>query len=234
MAVEWHRLPHRRYVLQDLVQRVMLHHDDLQRYLSERVRTTWAAVLEHPGVDRDSVELMLARFEPANYKKTAQPDGSVVIEWTVPADLSARLATRQQGTSIKLLSVSLAPRARRLLRDQETLTSAELDAFAADVQPLGSWQPADLDRAEQRDRINSLAGGIAVLFIKYRSWLADHPDIQDWCSEVARTLTAIVDGERDSPMHSSRTMPKRFSANLALRSWPNGKTSGCLGSRSMA
>ena len=98
MAVEWHRLPHRRYVLQDLVQRVMLHHDDLQRYLSERVRTTWAAVLEHPGVDRDSVELMLARFEPANYKKTAQPDGSVVIEWTVPADLSARLATRQQGS----------------------------------------------------------------------------------------------------------------------------------------
>jgi hypothetical protein len=69
MAVEWHRLPHRRYLLQDVVQRVMLHHDELQRYLSDRVRTTWADLLEHPGVDRDSVELMLARFDPANYKK---------------------------------------------------------------------------------------------------------------------------------------------------------------------
>ncbi|MEQ1761045.1 MAG: hypothetical protein ABL986_22285 [Vicinamibacterales bacterium] len=216
MAVEWHRLPHRRYLLQDLAQRVMLHHDELQRYLSDRVRTTWAALLEHPGVERDSVELMLARFDSANYKKTPQPDGTVLIEWTVPAELSARLATRQQGTSIKLLSVGLAPRARRLLRDQEALTSAEIDAFAEDVQRLGSWQPADLDRAEQQYRINSLAGGIAVLVIKHRIWLSEHTEIEDWCFEVAQTVTALVDGERDSPMSLLENNAEAFLGELGV------------------
>src|SRR6185436_12782254 len=216
MAVEWHRLPHRRYVLQDLVQRVMLYHDELQRYLSERVRTTWAALLEHPGADRDSVELMLARFEPANYTKTPQPDGTVVIEWTVPAELSARLATRHEGTSIKLLSVSLAPRARRLLRDQDALATADLDAFAADVQRLGNWQPSGLDRAEQQYRTNSIAGGIAVLVIKYRNWLSEHPEIEDWCFEVAPTLTAIVDGGGDSPTSLAENNAEAFLGELGV------------------
>ena len=227
MAVEWHRLPHRRYLLQDLAQRVMLHHDELQRYLSDRVRTTWAALLENPGVDRDSVELMLARFDAAITGENPPPDGTVLIEWTVPAELSARLATRQQGTSIKLLSVSLAPRARRLLRDQEALTSAEIDAFAEDLQRLGSWQPADLDRAEQRSRINSLAGGIAVLVIKHRIWLSEHTEIEDWCFEVAQTLTAIVDGERDSPMSLLENNAEAFLGELGVALLAERQDGGC-------
>jgi hypothetical protein len=84
-----------------------------------------------------------------------------------------------------------------------------------------------LDRAEQQYRINSLAGGIAVLVIKHRSWLSEHPEIEDWCFEVAQTLTAVVDGERDSPDVVAREQRRSvFSVNLALRSWTNAKTVG--------
>jgi hypothetical protein len=35
----------------------------------------WSKMLDDPDVDQDALRLFLARFDPASYTKTPQPDG---------------------------------------------------------------------------------------------------------------------------------------------------------------
>jgi hypothetical protein len=214
LAVAWHRLPHRRTALQDLARWLMLRDEGSAAFLSQ-CRPAWLNLLDGSGGDKRNIELFLARFDAANYTKTPQSDGTVLVEMHLPAHLETETQDRQETSAIKLLSLSLAGRARRLLREQEHLRPEDVGAFASEVQRLHEWQPSDLGESEERYRTNSIAGGIAVLLVLHRDWLAEHPTVEQWCLDTIRTIHPSYD-EHDSPASSMDHTAESFLGEIGV------------------
>jgi hypothetical protein len=214
VAVAWHRLPHRRSALQDLAQRLMLGHEETAAFLA-RCRSAWLELRDTTDGDQRALELFLARFDAANYTKTPQSDGRVLIEMRLPAHLEAETQETQQSSALQLLSLTLAARARRLLRDQEQLLADDIGAFASDLQRLHGSPPQDVDGSEQQYRTNSIAGGIAVLIIQHRDWLSQNPAIERWCLETIRTISPVY-AEHDSPMSSMDHTAESFLGEIGV------------------
>jgi hypothetical protein len=215
MAIEWHRLPHRRRLLQEVAPWLMLHDQQTALYLAER-RKEWSALLEQSNEDKHSSELFLARFDPANYVKTAQPDGRTLIEMTLPTHLEAQSRAIADEHSLKMTSLALAGYARRLLRDQERLPSDGVADFAAQVRRVAEWRSTDAESLEEQYRVNSVAGGIAALIIQHRQWLAEHPDIEAWCLNTLQTLRPVRADDHDSPMSAMDHTAESFIGEAAV------------------
>ncbi len=49
------------------------------------------------------------------------------------------------------------------------------------------------DGPREHYQMNSIAGGIAVLVIKHRTWLSQNPDIERWCMTILRELKPVED-----------------------------------------
>src|SRR5262249_49653336 len=138
------------------------------------------------------VRLFLARFDPASYTKTPQTDGTVLVEMHLPSDLELHVRVTQEKSSLKTASLTLAAPARPLLREQEQLQSCDVSGFFSAVQSLADWQPADLADSEVRYRQNSIAGGLAVLVIQHRAWLAANPAAGQWCFLALKQFSSIA------------------------------------------
>jgi len=198
-AVEWHRLPHRRFILRDTAPCLMLQDEGTRKYLTGR-SGEWAKRVEDSEKARDDLKFFLARFDPQNYTETPQPEGGVLITMRWPPELEAKARQGQDINELKMLSLTLASRARMYLSDQKTLAPPELSEFAAQVQRLAHWQPSDADRSQEQYRINSLAGGIAVLVVQHRGWLSQNPELEKWCMDTLRELRPVENSEFDSPV----------------------------------
>ena len=198
-AVEWHRLPHRRFILRDNAPCLMLQHEGTRKYLTGRAGE-WAKRVEDSEKARDDLKFFLARFDPQNYTETPQPDGRVLITMRWPPDLEAKARQGQDKNELNMLSLTLASRARMILSGQKSLAPQELPELAAQVQRLANWQPSDTDRSPEQYRINSLAGGIAVLVVQHRDWLSQNPEIEKWCMDSLRELRPAENTEFDSPV----------------------------------
>jgi len=74
MAKEWHGMPHRRGLLQDLVPRLMLFDENTKQYLITK-RAEWAHQLANQSDGLDNHEFFLARFDPDNYTVTPRTTG---------------------------------------------------------------------------------------------------------------------------------------------------------------
>ena len=216
-AVEWNRTPHRRFVLQDIVPHMMLLDEGTRLYLSERV-AEWAKGVDGNDQGSESLRFFLARFDLQNYTKTPQPDGRVLITMRWPEDLETIAREAQDRNELKLLSLSLASQSRMYLSEERVLTLEELPGFAAQVRRLANWQPSDTDRSQELYRINSLAGGLAVLVVQHRDWLSQDSELEKWCMDTLRGLRPVENSEYDSPVAVMYTSAESFlgEAGIAL------------------
>ena len=217
LAVEWHRMAHRRLALRDVAPWLMLQDRGTQEYLSA-CRIEWSKRLERAGQDRDALELFLARFDPENYIQTPQPDGKVLVEMRVPSHLQAKIQDAQEEGQLKMLSLTLASRARQYLSGEQTLPPQEVSIFAGQVKRLANWQASGEDLHQAQYRINSLAGGIAVLVVQHRDWLSQDPELEEWCMRTLRELKPGENSEYDSPVSALDSTAESFlgEAGVAL------------------
>jgi hypothetical protein len=214
LAVAWHSLPHRRFILWDTVPVLMLRHEGTVNYLSER-KVEWAKqVWGNDKANRD-LEFFLARFNPENYTETPQPDGSVLIALRWPSHLEAIARDSQEESALKMLSISLALRARRLLNEQETLPPKDVQEFATQIQKLANWKPPIEDESKDHYRIDSIAGGLAVLILGHRMWLSQHPELEKWSLNTLRGLEPS-DPEHYSPVSLSNHSAELFKGEIGV------------------
>lgn len=199
----------------------MLQDQGTASYLAER-RTEWSALLEQAGEDKHSLEIFLARFDPANYVKSPQPDGRTIFEMKLPPHLEAQSLAAEDEHSIKMTALVLAGRARRLLRKQDILPSDAISNFAAEVRRVAEWRPKDAESFEEHYRINSVAGGLAVLIIQHRQWLAEHPDIESWCMNTLQNLRPVRPDDHDSPMSAMDHTAESFLGEVGVALLPEG------------
>ena len=72
-----------------------------------------------------------------------------------------------------------------------------LPEFADQIQKLANWQRPAFDQSDEHYRINSIAGGIALLVVRHRTWLSQNSELEGWCLDTLQELKP-VDTE-DSP-----------------------------------
>jgi hypothetical protein len=214
-AVEWNRMPHRRSLLRDTAPILMLQDESTRTYLSARV-AEWAKRTEKTEKARDDLKFFLARFDLTNYTETLQEDGRTMITMRWPAELEAKVKQGQDESELKMLSLTFASVARACLSDRKTLQTTELPAFARQAQRLADWHPSGLDAMQEQYRVNSLAGGIAVLIIQHRAWLSQHPDIEKWCMQTLHGLKPKEDCDLDSPMSALDHTAESFIGEAAV------------------
>jgi hypothetical protein len=190
LASEWHSMPHRRYLLRDLVPTLMLEDEETLNYVSTR-KVEWAKLRQGSEKSRLNMEFFLARFDPANYTKTPQEDGRVLITMRWPPRLE-EIAQKSQGEmNLRMLALTLATQARRLLEREAALGIEDLQPFAEQLKRLSTWKDPKEGGSQEHYRINSIAGGLAVLVILHRTWLAQNPDLEKWCLSTLRELKPL-------------------------------------------
>ena len=216
-AVEWHRMPHRRFILRDTAPILMLEHEETKKYLSERVEE-WAKRKTDNDKARNDLRFFLARFDPQNYTQTPQPDGNVLITMSWPPELEAIATGSRENSDLKMVSLTLASHARAYLSGERALEEKDLPQFANQVQRLAKWRATESDDLQEQYRLNSVAGGIAVLVILHRAWLARTPEIEKWCMDTLRDLKPAEASEFDSPVSALNHTSESFlgEAGVAL------------------
>ncbi|MGB6875533.1 MAG: hypothetical protein WBD87_05815 [Candidatus Acidiferrales bacterium] len=196
-ALEWHRMPHRRAFLRDNAPVLMMQDEGIRNYLVGRA-AEWAKQLTDAAGDRDDLRFFLARFDLKNYTETPQADGTVMITMRWPEELEAKVKEGQDDRELKIVSLTLSSTARACLSGRKELQRAEVPEFARQTRRLADWHPSGLDAQQEQYRVNSLAGGIAVLIIEHRDWLKQNPDIEKWCMDTLRELKPAEGSELDS------------------------------------
>jgi schlafen family protein len=216
IAADWNRMPHRRHLLRDLAPALMLQHNGTMEYLTAK-KAEWAKIPRKSEKSRLDMEFFLARFDPANYTKTPHGDGQVMITMAWPAHLQKIADESQDESKLKMLALTLALRARQLLEGEAELKAEEVPEFAAQVRQLAKWKDSSDKGSQEHYRISSVAGGLAVLFIKHRTWLALNADLEKWCIATLRELKPVK-SEHDSPMSINNHGAEAFlgEAGIAL------------------
>jgi hypothetical protein len=200
MVRDWHTMPHRKQQLQQVAVYYLLTDEGTQKFFGES-RDRWAAELA-TNANNETLELLIARFDPANYRASKAEDGKIYIGLEWPEHLKSKTEADLRRSEIGMEVLSFPFKCRRILNGEEALREEDLSAFWDQIQKidaLNTTQDPDVDRGRIEDAI---CGGMAVLLVKHQSWLADTPDKLAWCvNRLAAVLTS-------PPPHGSFTVPE--------------------------
>lgn len=207
---DWHGLPHRKRMLQDVAVKLMLFDPGTKKYLAER-REAWARLAESAGGDRERLEFFLARFDPANFVTTDLGDGTVQIEHRLPAALEQRSREVQQANALNMLMLELPSHARQLLNEGRGLDEGKVEEFFATLQRVAKVEDKTLeDRFLKRRKVEAVAGGIALLVVQHRDWLSKRSEAEQWCLDMLRELAERTPDEPSSTHDALDTLAEGF------------------------
>jgi len=199
LAVAWNQMPHRHVLLRDLVPRLLFENVETQTYLNESA-SEWEKT-QAPGTDdeKEKLQLFLARFKPEGYELARRQDNMIEIRPALPEEVEQKRQVSLAEAEFRLLSPGMALRARRLLDGRESLSEDQLPEFFRQLQRIEKPEYVDLKQSETRYRLESIAGGLAVLFINHRNWLSKNKDFEQWCFDVLKNLRDINGDEHEGP-----------------------------------
>ena len=167
--------------------------------------------------------MFLARFKPETYVLTPRPDNMIEIRPALPEEVEQKRQASQAEAEFRLLSNSMALQARQILNSGVSLTADKLLEFFQQLQRIQQPEYPDWSEAETRTRLQSIAGGLAVLFIYHRAWLSENEDAERWCFDVLRNLQDAPSEEHEGPEsgdlgHQCRDISRRAWASSSCRS----------------
>lgn len=199
LAIQWNRMPHRRVLLRDLVPRLLVENAETQTYLKQCAAEWEATVKPATDDEKESFTLFLARFKPETYVLTPRPDNMIEIRPSLPEEVEQKRQVSQAEAEFRLLSNTMALQARQILNTGVSLTADKLSGFFQLLQRIQQPKYPDRSETETRTRLQSIAGGLAVLFIYHRAWLSENEDAERWCFEVLRNLQDAPSEEHEGP-----------------------------------
>jgi len=199
LAIQWNRMPHRRILLRDLVPKFLLENAETQTYL-KKCAAEWERTVK-PATDheKENLDLFLARFRPETYVLTPRPDNMIEIRAALPEEVEQKRQASQAESEFRLLSNGVALQARQILNSGVSLAEDKLGEFLHQLQRIQQPEYPDLSEFETRLRLQSIAGGLAVLFIYHRAWLSENEDAERWCLDVLRNLRDAPSEEHEGP-----------------------------------
>lgn len=199
LAIQWNRMPHRRALLRDLVPRLLVENTETQTYLKECAAEWEATVKPATDDEKETFTLFLARFKPETYVLTPRPDNMIEIRPTLPEEVEQKRQASQAEAEFRLLSHGMALQARQILNSGVSLTADKLPEFFQQLRRIQQPEYPDMSDDQMRTRLQSIAGGLAVLFIYHRAWLSENEDAERWCFDVLRNLQDVPSEEHEGP-----------------------------------
>jgi hypothetical protein len=199
LAIQWNRMPHRRALLRDLVPRLLFESAETQAYLKERAAEWETTVRPTTEAGKEEFQLFLARFKPDAYVLTPRQDNMIEIRPSLPEEVEQKRQASQADAEFRLLSNTIALQARQILNTGVSLTADKLPGFFQHLQKIQQPEYPDRSETETRTRLQSIAGGLAVLFIYHRAWLLENEDAERWCFDVLRNLQDTPSEEHEGP-----------------------------------
>ncbi len=199
LAMQWNRMPHRRALLRDLVPRLLFESVETQAYLKERAAEWETTVRPTTEAGKEEFQLFLSRFKPETYVLTPRQDNMIEIRPSLPEEVEQKRQASQAEAEFRLLSNTIALQARQILNTGMSLTADQLPGFFQQLQRIQRPEYPDRSETETRTRVQSIAGGLAVLFIYHRAWLSENEDAERWCFEVLRNLQDAPSEEHEGP-----------------------------------
>jgi hypothetical protein len=199
LAIAWNRMPHRRVILRDLVPRLLFENAETQAYLKESAAEWERTQTPETQDEKEQFQLFLARFKPETYVLTPRQDEMIEIRAALPEEVEQKRQASQAESEFRLLAHGMALRTRQILNSGNSLSEDQLPVFFHQVQSLQEPEYADLNQSAKRFRLQSIAGGLAVLFIYHRSWLSRNNDAEQWCFDALRNLRDTDGDELERP-----------------------------------
>jgi hypothetical protein len=203
LAIQWNRMPHRRAILRDLVPKLLFENAETQSYLKECATEWERTVVPETESGKEQLQLFLARFKPETYVLTPRQDNMIEIRPALPQEVEQKRQVAQAESEFRLLSNSVALRARQILDTGASLPADELPKFFDQLKRIQQPEYPDLCESETRMRLQSVAGALAVLFIFHREWLSENEEAERWCFDVLRTLQSTHSDELEGPEFSN-------------------------------
>lgn len=188
---DWHMMPHRKRTFRDHVVELMLT-DPGTREAFVPIRALWQAELESGSCpDPEALALLIARYDPGNYKRVLRNDGSyaVVLEWPPELQQQTGDSLRRAGVGMRLIAFPLECRKR--LEQAAPLSDAEAQRIWDVTQEFFTCIEHDTDDEFHQSRLDdAIAGAIAVLFTLAPDWITAHIEHGLWCNNQVSRLVS--------------------------------------------
>jgi len=185
---DWHAMPHRKQSLQQLAVYYLLTDEGVQKFFDE-TRERWAAELAADS-DNETLELLIARLDPANYRASKGEDGRVYIGLEWPEHLRDRTETALRRSELGMEVLTFPWKCRQLLDGEKALEQGELPAFWDQLQKINAIEATEAPDLSRHRIEDAVCAGIAVLLTNHRAWLDQDAEKTAWCVE---RLVSIVE-----------------------------------------
>ena len=186
LAHDWHAMPHRQQMLQDVAVDLMLFDEGSKEYFVER-RKYWRTQLESMNKDKDSerLEFFLARLDPDSYVLTDLGEKGVQVESRFPAHMEERSRDACESNKLNMLMIGLPSSARRLLAENRKHEEENIEGFVRSLRRVAdAEEKVEGDPFLKQRKTEAVAAGIAVLVVLHREWLAKNPETERWCRKT--------------------------------------------------
>lgn len=180
MAREWYAQHHRKLLLRELIQWVLITDPDLKAYFVG-VLTAWRA--EIAGDERHPLRFLVEQLNPDNIVQTRVDESYVMISVQLPDALTRESEESGRQREEEMLLMLTPIQCRMRLDKNDRVKEGELDEFWARLQRLDGLSPPPNDSYGLNDPIHGVLGGVAVLIVLNREWLSAEPARLEWCRQ---------------------------------------------------
>lgn len=194
LICDWEKMPHRSAEVRQYALGFSLR-EDLPPSFFDECRRRWSMEREFAEINGASPEwygVLIAMFDPANWKDVEAQPGVVVKQFVPPKELEeqqVRLEQQQQEIHPLLFSFNC----RQVLDNNKILTDEEARLLLDAVKRIAATP--DGSDEDHRQKAAAVFGGIAVLLHNQREWLRESPEDETWCRSAFSGLYGALPAE---------------------------------------
>ena len=183
LARDWHAMPHRKEAFREKVLYLLLTDSEIQESF-ETIRQSWQSQIDDEElVDTSSIKLLIARFDPSNYRLSQREDGLVQIALEWPEHIKEQTEREVQHALDSQRLISFPFKCRQLLDNGEPISDDSAQTIWDEIHSLMAIQiDGEEDDGHLTQRLDDAKlGATAVLKVLATSWVDDDDTRIEWC-----------------------------------------------------
>ena len=216
-ARDWHTMPHRKSHFREHALGLVLTHPEIREDFKV-IRAAWQAELESGScADPESLEVLIARFDPNNYKAVSRDDGAYEVHLEWPDELKARTEESVRKAQDGMRLIAFPFRCRELLEKAEPISDDQAQSIWDETQAFSVSHDDDDELSHDR-RLDAVLGGVAVLTVLAPGWLSAHGEHDEWCGNQINNAISSPPARRlyDTERSISTDKWHSFLAHIAV------------------
>ena len=184
LAEEWNSMNHRKEMLNKIGPFIFIQHESTRESF-DGFREEWMKRAECgnlTSLNPNTLENLIIWFDLSNWKTKIDPKYGEIFYCEVPQKINEKRDKSLLKLNDKNSLLTLPMNFRQVLDGEIELTEEESDNVWNAIQAADTIEVDGKDPDKDiLNKNNSICGGIAVLFINFPKWVANHPNKKAWC-----------------------------------------------------